>query len=65
MAASVPLLTNRNFRMPGNAPRMSRASSVSAAVGAPNVVPRRAAAVAARTTSGCAWPRMSGPHEPT
>ena len=43
----------------------SSARSTSAAVGAPKLVPRVAASVTACTTSGCAWPWMSGPHEQT
>ena len=38
---------------------------VSRAVGAPKLVPPSAARHTAATTSGCACPRMSGPHEQT
>ena len=41
------------------------ASSTSAAVGAPNVVPSAAASATASSTSGCAWPWISGPQEHT
>ena len=43
----------------------SSASWTSASVGAPKLVPRAAAAAAASTTAGLAWPRISGPHEQT
>ena len=45
----------------GTRSRTSSASSTSASVGAPYDVPLAAASVTARTTAGCAWPRMSGP----
>ena len=41
------------------------ASSTSAAVGAPNVVPFAAASFTASITAGSAWPWISGPHEQT
>ena len=34
-------------------------------VGAPNDSPCVAASRTARTTSGCAWPTIAGPHDPT
>ena len=49
----------------GTASTTSRASSVSISVGAPYDVPRAACSVIARTTAGCACPRISGPHEST
>ena len=41
------------------------ASSTSASVGAPKLVPAAAAALTASTTSGWAWPAISGPHDIT
>ena len=43
----------------------SAARSTSASVGAPKLVPAAAAAVTAATTSGCACPAISGPHDMT
>ena len=65
MVASVPEDTNRIFSSEGIMNRTSSPSSTSRAVGAPNVVPEAAAWTMAATTSGSAWPRMSGPQEPT
>ena len=47
----------------GGAAPVSGADSP-AAVGAPKLVPRPAAAQMAATTCGCAWPKMAGPHVP-
>src|SRR5204863_474031 len=44
---------------------ISSASAPSGAAGVPNDVPAATALVTASTTSGCACPRMSGPHEHT
>ena len=63
MAASVPLETSRTISIEGIAAVMRSASSTSASVGAPNVVPRSAAARAASTISGRAWPNRSAPHD--
>jgi hypothetical protein len=41
------------------------ASSTSASVGAPKLVPAAAAALTAATTSGWAWPAISGPQDIT
>ena len=49
----------------GSAAHRRSASSTSSSVGAPKLVPRRAAAAIARSTPGCAWPRISAPQEPT
>ena len=65
MVASVPDDTNRTISTDGTASTTSRASSVSISVGAPYDVPRAACSVIARTTAGCACPRISGPHEST
>jgi hypothetical protein len=65
MTASVPLDTSRSLSIDGMESRISSASSVSAPVGAPKVDPFAAARAIARTTFGCAWPRISGPQEPT
>ena len=63
IVASVPDEVIRTISTDGIRRATSSASSTSATVGAPNVVPRSAAAVTAARTSGCAWPWMSGPHE--
>lgn len=65
MVASVPELTNRTISTASYARRISSASAVSASVGAPKDDPCCAARHKASTTAGCAWPQMSGPHEPT
>ena len=65
MAASVPELTRRSISMEGTAPATSSASSTSPPVGAPKLAPRAAASWTARTTAGWAWPRTSGPQEPS
>ena len=64
MVASVPELTSRTFST-GVRATISSASSTSPAVTVPNEVPRAAAAVTAASTSGCACPRIIGPHEQT
>src|SRR5579872_1770791 len=64
MVASVPELTNRTFSIRGNAESTNSASSGSSGLDAPKLVPLRAAAITASTTSGAAWPRISGPQEP-
>ena len=64
MAASVPDDTNRTFSIEGIERTTRSASSTSAGQGAPYDVPDRAASRTACTTSGKAWPRISGPHEP-
>jgi hypothetical protein len=63
--ASVPEEVMRSMSTAGMRWATSSASSTSAAVGAPNEVPRDAASVTASSTVGCAWPRISGPHEQT
>src|SRR5439155_1127695 len=65
MVASVPELTRRSISMAGMAWVIISASSASAGVLAPKLVPARAADSMALTTSEWAWPRMSGPQEPT
>src|SRR5439155_8584297 len=65
IVASVPLETSRTRSIPGSASTIRPASSTSPSVGAPKVVPLAAAAVAAATISGWAWPNSSVPHEPT
>ena len=64
IVASVPELTSRTF-CTGARPMSSAASSTSPGVTAPNDVPRAAASRTAAITSGCAWPRIIGPQEPT
>ena len=65
IAASVPLDTSRTISTEGIAATIRSASSTSSSVGAPNVVPRAAAARAASTISGRAWPNRSAPHDCT
>ena len=65
IAASVPLLTSRTISSDGSASTSRSASSTSASVGAPNDVPRSAAAVAAATISSRAWPNRCAPHDCT
>ena len=65
MAASVPEETSRTCSIEGTAETISAASSTSASVGAPNVVPSAAASTTAATVSGSACPKMSGPHDMT
>ncbi len=55
----------RSMSTDGMRAQTSSASSTSPAVGAPNVVPRAAASLTASSTSGWAWPWISGPHEHT
>ncbi len=63
IVASVPDETRRTMSMPGTAATIRSASSTSPAVGAPNDVPRAAAAVAAWTISGRACPKSNAPHD--
>ncbi len=63
--ASVPEEVMRSISTDGTRRATSSASSTSAAVGAPNVVPFSAAAATAASTGGKAWPWISGPHEQT
>ena len=65
IVASVPDEVMRSISTDGIRRAISSASSTSPAVGAPNVVPRSAAAMIAAITAGWAWPWMSGPHEQT
>ncbi len=65
MAASVPELVILTRSIEGMASRISRAISVSAVVGAPKLVPLRAASQTAAITSGWACPRIIGPQERT
>ena len=65
IVASVPEETSRIFSIDGIMKRTSSPNSTSRAVGAPNVVPDAAVWMIATSTSGSAWPRISGPHEPT
>ena len=51
--------------MPGYDATTSSASSISGCDGAPNDVPRRHAASTAAKIFGWAWPKISGPQEPT
>ena len=61
IAASVPEETRRTISTDGTASTISSASSTSASVGAPNVVPRAAASSIAASVSGSACPKTSGP----
>jgi hypothetical protein len=61
IAASVPEETSRTISTDGTASTISAANSTSASVGAPNVVPRRAASEIAASVSSSAWPKTSGP----
>ena len=63
--ASVPDDVMRTISADGTRAATSAASSTSASVGAPKLVPAAAAACTAATTSGCAWPATSGPHDIT
>ena len=65
MVASVPELTKRTRSTLGTSLAISSAITVSAAVGAPNDKPPKAASRTASTTSGWAWPTIAGPQEPT
>ncbi len=65
IAASVPDETSRTFSSDGTASTISSASSTSASVAAPKLVPRSAASRTASTVSGSAWPKMSGPQDMT
>jgi hypothetical protein len=64
IVASVPEFTSRTFSMLGTAAMISSASSLSASVGAPKLVPRRIELSKAATTRGWACPRIIGPQEP-
>jgi hypothetical protein len=65
MDASVPDEVIRTISADGTRSTIAPASSTSASVGAPKLVPAAAAAVTADTTCGCAWPAISGPHDIT
>jgi hypothetical protein len=55
----------RTIRATGIRRPTSSASSTSPGVGAPKLVPSAAARAIAASTSGCAWPATSAPHEHT
>ena len=65
MVASVPELTRRTCSTGPTRPMIASARWISASVGAPKLSPLPAAARTASTTSGCACPRIIGPHELT
>ena len=65
IAASVPELVIRIISAEGTRATTSSASSTSASVAAPKLVPPTAAVSTAASTAGWAWPRISGPQEPT
>ena len=65
IVASVPELVMRTISTLAKRSITSAASSTSPAVGAPKLVPRAAAVLTASTTTGSAWPRISGPQEET
>jgi hypothetical protein len=56
IAASVPELTNRTRSSDGISARTRSARSTSSGLGAPKLVPRRAAAASAFTSPAGAWP---------
>jgi hypothetical protein len=64
IAASVPELTKRTRSIEGMSARRARRAHFER-VGAPKLVPLRAAAVSAFTSPLGAWPWMSGPHDIT
>ncbi len=63
--ASVPEEVIRSMSTAGMRAHTISASSTSPAVAAPKVVPSAAASAIASSTTGCAWPWISGPHEQT
>ena len=63
--ASVPEEVMRTISTLSMRRTTSAASVTSAAVGAPKLVPAAIACASAASTSGWAWPRISGPHEHT
>jgi hypothetical protein len=65
IVASVPEETSRSFSIDGIMNCTISPNSISRCVGAPKLVPDAAVWTIAATTSGSAWPRISGPHEPT
>jgi hypothetical protein len=65
IAASVPELTNRTRSIDGTSVRTRSPSSCSSAVGAPKLVPSRAADAIVFTRPDGAWPWISGPHDIT
>ena len=65
IAASVPDETSRTRSTDGTASTISAASSTSRSVGAPKLVPSRAASRTASTVSGSACPKSSGPQDCT
>ena len=65
IVASVPEEVMRTISTDGIRRAISSARSTSPCVGAPNVVPRSAAARTAARIAGWAWPWMSGPQEHT
>jgi hypothetical protein len=65
IVASVPELTMRTLSTDGSIAQIFSAIRVSSTQGAPKLRPRLAVAMTASITSGCAWPRIMGPHEPT
>ncbi len=65
IVASVPELHMRTSSMDGTSSMILRATTVSISVGAPNDRPFSAVFCTTPITSGCAWPRIIGPHEPT
>ena len=65
IAASVPELTKRTRSIAGINARTRSPSATSSGLGAPKLVPSRAAAATALTSPFGAWPWMSGPHDIT
>lgn len=65
IVASVPEETSRTCSAGVTRETISSASATSPVPGVPNDVPRATASCTAAVTSGCAWPRIIGPHEQT
>ena len=61
ITASVPELTKRTRSHQGSRAMNFSASSTSRRLGAPKLAPSRTASNTAASTSGSAWPRISGP----
>ena len=57
----MPEETSRTCSIDGTASAISAASSTSRSVGAPKLVPARAASRTASTVSGSAWPKIERP----
>jgi hypothetical protein len=65
IVASVPEQVMRSNSMFGMVSQIICASSTSSAQGAPKLSPFCTTSVTAAMISGCAWPQIIGPQEPT